>query len=101
MEKLRGLAEDEALAAKQLAEDLAVGGLRDSLQSVDKLTYLRDFGRAMGRDMEEALELQHLESEHGVPKSPSWVDTMYECLGKDSLTPAHPAAVQVIRNVLL
>ena len=32
-EKLRGNAEDEALAARQLAESLAVGGLRDALQS--------------------------------------------------------------------
>ena len=39
MEKLKGLAVDEALAARQLAEDLAVGGLRDALQSIDKLSF--------------------------------------------------------------
>ena len=39
LEKLRGLAADEALAARQQAEDLAVGGLRDALQSFDKLIY--------------------------------------------------------------
>lgn len=51
-EKLRGNAEDEALAARQLAEDLAVGGLRDALQSVDKLSFLQNVGRNMGNKLE-------------------------------------------------
>ena len=101
MEKLRGLAADEALAARQQAEDLAVGGLRDALQSIDKLSYTKDFGRIMGLEMEAALELQHLEAEHGTPTSTSWVDTMYESLGKDNANPAPPAAVQAIRNILI
>ena len=37
LEKLKGLAEDKDLAAKKLAEDLAIGGLRDSLKAVGKL----------------------------------------------------------------
>ena len=55
--KLRGLSEDEALAAQQQAEDLAVGGLRDALKSIDKLTFLQEFGRNMGIELESALEL--------------------------------------------
>ena len=48
LEKLKGRAVDEALAARQHAEDLAVGGLRDALQSTDKLSFLQEFGRVMG-----------------------------------------------------
>ena len=41
LERLRGHAADEALAARQAAEDLAVGGLRDALQSIDKLSFTK------------------------------------------------------------
>ena len=102
-EKLRGLAVDEALAARQAAEDLAigVGGLRDALQAVDKLTFLPEFGRTMGIELETTLELQHLEAQHLDSASASWVDTMYDNLGKDDSSPAPLEAVQAIRAIII
>ena len=55
----------------------------------------------MGTEMETALELQHLESQHLEPATASWVDTMYARLGCDDGPPVPPEAVKTIRDIIL
>ena len=55
----------------------------------------------MGSEVQAALELQHLESEHLLPTSKSWVDIMYDSLGKDNDAPAPAEAVKAVRDIII
>ena len=55
----------------------------------------------MGDEIESAIELQHLESQHLVPNSQSWADIMYTRLGSDTDSPIPPQAVKMVRDIII
>ena len=90
---------------KTIDDDAAIGGLRDAHRSVGRLSYLSDFGQVLGSEIQQILELQHLECQHSTSstdiQAKSWIDTMYDMLGDENAAAAPHAAVAAVREIIL
>ena len=91
---------------KTIDDDAAIGGLRDAHRSVSRLSFLHNFGQSLGSEIQQLLELQHLECEHHesgskTAKTISWLDTMYDMLGQTNAEAAPSEAVSAVREILV
>ena len=88
-------------AQKQIEDSLAVGGLRNTAGSVDKLHYLSQTGAIIGRTMVDALMrnlTQHRESDK-LKDEDAWINATCSCIGREDAKPPK-AAVEAIKAIL-
>jgi len=83
---------------KEAADEIAIGGLRDTAASVSRLTATAEFGRPIGVEIMDALRTQHSSN----PAS-SWIDATCATIGapKES-KPAPPTdAIAAVKAILI
>ena len=94
---LRGEAVDE----KKREEQMAIGGLRNTAQSLKKLTASTTFGRKLGLELMSAVTNDMIKhNKAGTPAS-SWVTTMCNMVGHEGTTSAPPEAVRTVRDIIV
>ena len=86
---------------REKADAFAIGGLRNSADSVRRLGFTADFGIAMGKDIRSAL-LANLEQYRSMQKpQDAWIAKTCICIGSEdhTLRPP-PEAVDAIRDII-
>ena len=83
---------------KEEADDLAIGGLRDTAASVARLSNTAAFGRKLGMNIMDALRSQH----KSCPKT-SWIDATCGIIGaaSDTMPAPPPDAVAAVKKLIL
>ena len=87
-------------SAKEAAELLAVGGMRNANASLKRLSHVAAFGRPMGLAIEKALTQNSLQCCRDGQPEKSWVNTVCDMIGKDDQRTAPEDAVAAVRRII-
>ena len=90
---------------KEAADELAIGGLRDTAAAVGRLSKTADFGFVLGADIRHLLATQHVSSSARTQHSSaaSWIDATCDLIGasKDSSLSLPTDAVAAVRELII
>jgi hypothetical protein len=87
--------------AKTIAEQQAIGGLRDAAKTMRQLTISAAFGRTLGDSICSALTRNTEEHRQSGTLNKSWVEQMCSMVGADTAPTAPPDAVRCVRDILV
>lgn len=86
---------------KQVADAMAIGGLRNTAESVNKMHHLAQVGALLGRRMIDALmeNLQkHKDSSH-LSEDDAWINATCKCIGSEDARPPSEA-VECVKAII-
>ena len=83
--------------SKLIAENQAIGGLRNTHHAVSKLSVVRDFGKHLGRELIQLVNTQHARAAPGE----SWIDCMLAKLGSQNPRGTPCDAVEKVKSIII